>query len=70
MTVLISTSRLEDGLWVTTSDDAPGCWSDGRTKREAENRFCDVLRSWWQLKAEDGDDDLPPCDVTTNGEQR
>jgi predicted RNase H-like HicB family nuclease len=64
MSIVVRAEKLEEGLWFAVSDDAPGCWADGATEQDALDEFCEVFRSWYQLKSDDGDDDLPGTDLT------
>ena len=66
--ITLHTVELEDGTWFAESSAAPGCWGAGMTRLSAEEEFCSALRDWYNLKAEDGDPDLPPMELSITGE--
>ena len=67
MALLLRTEQIEDGYWIAECTDTPGCWGEGDTEQEAMDCYCDVLLGWVELKQRDGDDDIPPMDLTWTG---
>ncbi len=57
----------DERFWFASSPDTPGCWAEGETERAAMDSFCEVFVAWCELKEANGDDDLPPFDLTYTG---
>lgn len=45
-TLTARVQEIEDGQWVATIDECPGCWNDGDTPEQAFDGLGDVLRGW------------------------
>jgi predicted RNase H-like HicB family nuclease len=60
----------EDGIFVVTVPDLPGCRTHGRTYEEAARNAQDAIESWLEAARADGQPAPEPSRLTRNGSQR
>ena len=61
MKFIITISRDEDGMFIAECPSIPGCVSQGKTEREAEENIQEAIKECLEVRAEKG----MPLTVTT-----
>jgi predicted RNase H-like HicB family nuclease len=54
MKFLITIFRDEDGMYIAECPSIPGCVSQGKTEREAENNIREAIKQCLEVRAEKG----------------